>query len=237
MKKILTVAVLPLCIIALAFLLVRSINKPVKFNTEKDARKAVAVERLKNIRTLQVTFKSVFGYYAPTMDTLIDFYNNGKITIVKQIGSMDDSTAVMHTEKIKKAKKKITEQGLYQMYLDGDKNLIISLPLPIAVRDTLFKDKDGFNIEDLRYIPFSGTDTVIMSTVVKTVSGVNVPLFEAKIPYGWRPAPGEPFRGLLSGMDEQLIINLNAECEDTDRYPGLMVGSVDAANNNAGKWE
>lgn len=237
MKKLLTYAILPICIIALAFLLVRSINKPVKFNAERDARKAVAIERLKDIRTLQVTFKSVYGYYAPTMDTLIDFYKNGNITIVKQIGSMDDSTAVMHTEAIKKAKRKITDQELYQMYLAGDKNLIISLPMPVAVKDTLFNDRPGFDIEKIRFIPFSEPDTILMATVIKTVSGVNVPLFEAKIPYGWRPAAGEPFKGLLKGMDDQLIINLNSECEDTDRFPGLMVGSIDAANNNAGNWE
>ena len=34
-----------------------------------------------------------------------------------------------------------------------------------------------------------------------------------------------------------VIIALVAEREDTDRYPGLMVGSVDNANNNAGNWE
>ena len=42
---------------------------------------------------------------------------------------------------------------------------------------------------------------------------------------------------LLRGMDRQQIVNLVSEREDTDRYPGLMVGSVDNANNNAGNWE
>ena len=39
------------------------------------------------------------------------------------------------------------------------------------------------------------------------------------------------------GMDRQQIVNLVSEREDTDRYPGLMVGSIDNANNNAGNWE
>jgi uncharacterized protein (DUF697 family) len=64
-------------------------------------------------------------------------------------------------------------------------------------------------------------------SIVKQVSGVDVPLFEAKM----------PFWSLLKGMDRQQIVNLVAEREDTDRYPGLMVGSVDNANNNAGNWE
>jgi len=237
MKKILTLVVFPVIIIALVCLIYRSISKPVKFNNEKAVREAVAIQQLKDIRTLQVTFKSANNYYAPTMDTLIDFYNNGKITVVLQIGSTDDSTAVAHTEAIKKSRRKVTEKELYQMYLNGDKNLIVSLPVDVPVKDTLFNDRPDFNIENIRYIPFADGDTVIMSTVIKTVSGVNVPLFEAKMPYGERPAPGKDFRGLLFGMDKQLIINLNAERKDTGRYPGLMVGSIEQANNNAGNWE
>ncbi len=238
MKKLLTYCILPLCIIVFAFLLINSITKPVKFNKEKDAREKVAIERLKDIRTLQTTYKSAFNTYAPCMDTLIDFYNNGNINIVKQIGSTDDSLAVAHTNVIKrKYGRKATEEFLYDLYLKGDNNLIIKIPVPIAVKDTLFRDHPNFNVEDLRYIPFSEGDTIIMATTVKTVSGVPVPLFEAKIPYGERPAPGEPFRGLLFGMNEQLIVNLNAEREDTNRYPGLMVGSIDSPNNNAGNWE
>ena len=238
MKKILTYAILPLCIVVFALLLITSINKPVKFNKEKDTREKVAIERLKDIRTLQTVYKSAFNAYAPCMDTLIDFYNNGTINIIKQIGSSDDSLAVAHTNAVKrKYGKRATEEFLYDLYNKGDKNLIIKIPVPIAVKDTLFLGRTNFDIESLRYIPFSEGDTILMATAVKTVSGVPVPLFEAKIPYGVRPAPGEPFRGLLIGMNEQLIINLNAEREDTDRYPGLMVGSIDSPNNNAGNWE
>lgn len=202
MKKLLTYLILPLAIIAVAILIVRSINEPVRFNNEKIAREEVAIQRLKDIRELQTTFKSAFGYYAPVMDTLIDFYKNGKITIVRQIGSMDDSVAV--------AQKLVRRENI-----------------EIFVKDTLFTSRTDFNIDSLRYIPFSGGDTVIMSAVTKMVSGVNVPLFEAKM----------PFKSLLRDMDRQLIINLIAEREDTERYPGLMVGSVENPNNNAGNWE
>ena len=241
MKKLFTIVILPLCILALGYLIVSSINKPVKFNKEKEAREKEAIEILKDIRTLQVMYKSNFNRYAPCMDTLIDFYNNGKITIMTQFGSEDDSSAVMHTETVKRSLRGLTgaklNEKLYELYLAGDKNLIIRFPALTAVKDTLFNDRPHFNPEKLRYIPYAEGDTVIMSTVVKMVSGVEVPLFEAKIPFGVRPAPGAPFRGLLTGMDEQLIINLNADREDTGRYPGLMVGSIENANNNAGNWE
>ena len=66
-----------------------------------------------------------------------------------------------------------------------------------------------------------------MTSTIKTVSGVNVPLFEANIPYN----------SLLKGMDHQLLVNLNYERIDQNRYPGLQVGSIENPNNNAGNWE
>ena len=202
MKKLLTYVICPLIIIALAYLIVKSIMQPVQFNKEKAAREADAITILKDIRTLQVAYKNVYNHYAPAMDSLIDFYNNGEMTIVKQIGSMDDSVAV--------ARKLVRRENI-----------------KLAVRDTLFNDRPDFKVEDLRTIPYSGGDPVILKSDIKVVSGVNVPLFEADIPYN----------SLLKGMDHQLLVNLNFEREDQGRYPGLQVGSIDNPNNNAGNWE
>ena len=96
----------------------------------------------------------------------------------------------------------------------------------IPVKDTLFNDRPGFVVDSLAFIPFSG-DSVIMQSTIKKVSGVNVPLFEASMPY----------KSLLKGLDNQLRINLDAEQEDKGRYKGLQVGSITAPNNNAGNWE
>ena len=236
MRKLLTYFILPLCIVALAFLLYRSINEPVKFNKERDQRLSVGIERLKDIRTLQVTFKDTYGHYAPVMDSLIDFYNNGKITIIQQIGSEDDSVAILHTEAVKKNFRNLKGdqmmQKLYELYQNGDEHLIIRIPQLTAVKDTLFRNRPDFKVNELRYIPFSEDengkrDTVIMRSIVKQVSGVDVPLFEAQMPY-W---------SILKGMDHQQIVNLVAEREDTGRYAGLMVGSIENANTNAGNGE
>ena len=236
MRKLLTYFIFPLCIIGLAFLLYRSINEPVKFNKERDIREKACIERLKDIRTLQVTFKDTYGHYAPVMDSLIDFYNNGKITIMQQIGSEDDSVAVLHTEAVKKTFRNLKGdqmmQKLYELYQNGDEHLIIRIPQETNVKDTLFRSRPDFKVAELRYIPFSEDengkrDTVIMKSIVKQVSGVDVPLFEAQM----------PFWSILKGMDRQQIVNLVAEREDTGRYAGLMVGSVENANNNAGNCE
>lgn len=226
-KIILEIVLFLLCVL-LVDLIVKSIMKPVNFNKQKAYRESVAIQRLKDIRTLQVAFKSVNGKFTSTVDSLADFYNNGRMGIVMQVGSMDDSLAVAHTEKIKKSsRKKMTGEDFLKLYEAGDKNLVFSVETKIPVKDTLFTHRDDFVVDSLKYIPFSGGQKVLMEAIVKTVSGVPVPLFEAKMPY----------KALLKGMDNQLRINLDAEKKDQNRYEGLQVGSVTAPNNNAGNWE
>ncbi len=230
LKKVLTWLVLPIIIILLAYAIVASIMKPVNFNKERDARKAVAIQQLKDIRTLEVAYKGVTGHFTADLDSLKDFYLKGEMPIIMQVGSADDSLAWAHTEAVKKAfkgKGKMTGMDLFKLYQAGDKNLVFSVENKMPVRDTLFASRKDFDINQIKYIPYSDGDEVIMDAVVKMVSGVQVPLFEAKIPY----------KSLLKGMDNRLRINLDAEQRDMNRYEGLQVGSVNAPNNNAGNWE
>ena len=104
-KIIIEIILFLLCVL-LVDLIVKSIMKPVNFNKQKAYRESVAIQRLKDIRTLQVAYKGVNGKFTSTVDSLVDFYNNGKMGIVMQVGSMDDSLAMAHTEKIKKASRK-----------------------------------------------------------------------------------------------------------------------------------
>lgn len=224
-KKIFTYLILPICIVGLLYFIIQSVMGPVRFDREKEYRESIGIERLKDIRTLQVAFKSETGRFASTVDSLKDFYNNGKIKVVMQIGSQDDSAAVANTAKVKKQSPKITPEQLYELYLQGEQ-LVFSIQNEVAVKDTLFNNRPNFCIDSLAFIPFCG-DSLIMESAIKKVSGVNVPLFEAAMPY----------KSLLRGLDNQLRINLDAERKDTGRYPGLKVGSITAPNNNAGNWE
>lgn len=226
-KNLFTWLILPATICLLAWINIDGIMQPVNFNKAKDARQAVAVQRLKDIRELQVAFKSVNNKFTSDLDSLVSFYNNGEMSIVMQVGSMDDSLAVAHTEAIKKKNRKITAAKLYELYKAGDKNLVFSVESKIPVKDTLFVSRENFCIDSVVYIPFSGGKKIECKAIVKQVSGVPVPLFEARIPY----------RELLKGLDNQLRINLDAERRDQNKYEGLQVGSIENPNNNAGNWE
>ena len=230
-RKVFTYLILPVCIAGLVYLNVDSISEPVNFKKHREYRESVAVQRLKDIRDLQVAFKNVNAHYASTIDSLILFYNEGKMKITLQVGSQDDSLAMANTQKIKNKyrglKPEKLNQKLHELYLAGEQNLVFQVSHDVPVKDTLFNSRPGFVVDSLAFIPFSGGDSVILASTIKKVSGVNVPLFEAKMPY----------KSLLRGLDNQLRINLDAEQEDKGHYQGLMVGSIDAPNNNAGNWE
>lgn len=226
LKKVLQYCILPLVIVALVIVIVKGVQKPVKFDKEKEFRTKEAVQRLKDIRDLQVAYKSVNGKFSSTIDSLILFYSTGKMDVVLQVGSKDDSIAVVNTERIKKANKKITQEELYELYKKGER-VIATVKTQFAVKDTLFVNRTNFVVDSIKYIPYSGGQLVEMESIVKKVSGVDVPLFEARMPY----------RALLKGMDNQLRINLDDERKTMNQYEGLMVGSINNPNNNAGNWE
>ena len=217
-------------IVLLAWLTVKSVQKPVKFNKEVAARSQVAIQRLKDIRTLQVAFKSENGRFSPTMDSLKMFYESGKMAVVMQNGSLDDSLAVANTEAIKKANKKLKPEQMLEKLQEAAAQgvpVVYSITTMIPVKDTLFLNRPDFHIDSLAYIPFSGGVKTEMESAIKLVSGVHVPLVEARMPY----------KALCKGLDNQLRINLDAERKDQNKYEGLQVGSVTAPNNNAGNWE
>ena len=224
-RKVFTYLLLPAAIVGMTYALVSSIMEPVEFNKHKDYRQDIAVQRLKDIRDLQVAFKNVNGHYTADIDSLKAFYNEGKMKVVMQIGSKDDSVAMANTQALKKRNPRIKPEEMLKLYQQGQ-SLVFQIENEIAVKDTLFTHRDDFCVDSLAFIPFCG-DSVMMESTVKKVSGVNVPLFEAKMPY----------KSLLRGLNNQLRINLDAEQEDKGRYKGLMVGSIDAPNNNAGNWE
>lgn len=226
LKITLTYILLPAVIIFLAVITVRSVMEPIDFNREKAAREKVAIRQLKDIRDLQVAYKSVNGRFVSTFDSLQTFYNTGKMKVIMKVGSTDDSLAVANTKALKRRNPKITPEQMLALSNAGQR-LVFTIENEIPVKDTLFNNRPDFDVNTIGVIPFSGGQPVGMASTVKMVSGVPVPLFEAEMPY----------KALLTGLNNQLRINLDDERIKTDRYPGLKVGSITAPNNNAGNWE
>ncbi|TRX70944.1 hypothetical protein [Carboxylicivirga sp. M1479] len=210
MKTVIQI-VLTIAIIALGYYCVESINKPIRFQEQEALRKQANVDRLILTRDAQVAYKSVYNKYTGSYDTLINFVLNDSLPLVKKEGSLTDS---------------MREAGITEL-----KALALGIisrdTIRVSVKDSLFPA--NYPVDSLKFIPYvEGGKTYEMGAgIVVTGSGVKVQVFEAKVHNNI----------YLAGLELQEIINLNDKTEKLERYPGLKVGSLEAANNNAGNWE
>lgn len=148
--------VLSIVIVALSYFIYESIMKPVRFNKEDGERRLVVIERLKDIRTAQLSFKSVYRRYTGSFDTLLTFLKTGKIPVVKKIGTVPDS---------------LTEaQALKKKIISRDTSYV-------NAGEELFKDRKDFKIDDLIIIPLSKGDKFIMEAGFIEKGKVSVPVF------------------------------------------------------------
>ena len=101
----------------------------------------------------------------------------------------------------------------------------------MAVIDTAFGTKKltPAQVQQLRYIPYSADQEYILEAgALETESGVTVQVFECRA----------PFKAYLSDLNHQELVNLIDERENTFKdYPGIKVGSMTSATNDAGNWE
>ena len=193
----------------LAYLLYESIMEPIRFQEQYDKRKDAIVNRLKQIRDVQVAYKANYNKYTGSFDTLIDFAKNGNMKLVKMEGSLNDSLLKEGWTEAKAIKQGIIKRDTVY----------------VAIKDTLCKD---YNPDSLRYVPYTDMQKFEMgASSITTSSGLIIPVFEASVTN----------RVFLKGLDNQQRINMDKEAEQLGRFPGLKVGSLEEANNNAGNWE
>ena len=221
--------VLGLCIAALVYVCYASIMGPINFEEAKKHRDAKVIERLIDIRKAQMEYRNLNKQqYTASFDTLIDFVKHQKLPFIYKQGELNDKQLEDGlTEKkaiaiIKKAKKSGKYDEVKKWGLENFKRDTMW----VAVMDTIFPK--GFNPDSLRYVPFGNGAQFEMAIRNDTAkSGVPFCLLEVKTPY----------ETYLNGLDAQEIANLKDTQTKLGRYCGLMIGSLETANNNAGNWE
>lgn len=209
MKTVLQI-VLVFVILGLGYLVYDSVNQPIEFQEQQTKRQTAVVNRLKMIREAQVAYKGIYEKYTGSFDTLIDFVKTGNFKITKNEGSLTDSMLNAG----------MTEKEALKLGIIKRDTILVS------VKDSICHD---LNPDSLRYVPYSpdGAKFEIAATALTSSSGLVIPVFEASVTN----------KVYLKGLDNQERINLDDMAKKLGRFPGLKVGSVEEANNNAGNWE
>lgn len=210
-KKLVQVA-LAIVILGLIYVIYQLIATPTRFEKETNQRKALVIDRIKDIRTAERAFKTKYQHFTGDFDSLINFVLNEELELERKIVDEDDSV------------------GLAQLKKAGKKNVET---FTIAVIDTIFAPKTltPDQVKELRYVPFTERKVqyILQAGQLTTGSGVVVPVVECRIPY----------KAFLDTVEyRQEIINMiDNEVKNFNRYAGVKFGSMENANNEAGNWE
>lgn len=155
MKTVIQI-LLSIAIVVLGYLLVDSIMQPINFQQEQRARYNRTIERLKDIRRAQIAYRSVYGEFTGSFDTLINFINTDSFRVVMAIGFEDEES-------------------------DAPAEDVIRDTILVSVRDSLFPS--DYVVDSLRYVPFTGgrEEFFLGAGEVMTGSGLEVKVFEARV--------------------------------------------------------
>ncbi len=233
--KVVMRVLLALAIVLLAYISWKSIQGPIDFNAEVDRRDQAVIQRLVDIRTAQVAYRAQTGTYTASFDTLANFIKDGKIVTLVRSGDLTEAQleAGMTEERAMQIinsgnERAIREAGLWDDQKNGPQLTRDSLYSPAV--EVLFPNRARIVPDSIGYVPFGrgamfelGVDSLI------TASGYPIQVFEAKTPY----------TVYLGDLDQRLLNQKIQEVLDRpgNRFPGMQVGSLQVANNNAGNWE
>ena len=206
-KKI-TLILIPINII-LAFFVYDSITSEVEFNKQAKERIAENVQKLKDLRTLQIAYKKENDVFADNFNSLLDFLENDSTTIIKSVGETPDSLV---------NGKQITDAQALEMGLISRDTLYVSAKESIF-DENYIKSRDNkypFDINTLSIIPFTEQKYNIDANVIEK-GKVNVQVFEISA----------AFKHVFNGLD--------AKNKKYDLNSLLKVGSMTEASLN-GNW-
>lgn len=156
-------AVLVLGAAGLAYLDFKSIKDPVDFMKEKDRRYSFVIQNLKDIRTVELAYKSAKGIYSPSFDSLLNFVRLDSFKVVKAIGMVPDT---------------LTEEEALEMGLVSRDTSMIS------VHDSLFNARNlvghvgDFYLDSLPYVPYGAGEKFVLETAEIERGSVKVPVFQ-----------------------------------------------------------
>ena len=200
-------------ILGLAYWVYTLISTPIKFENEQKTRESAVIERIKDIRTAERTFKSKYQRFTADFDTLINFVLTEQMEGERKKIDEDDSVAMAQARRKYGRKFKNVEKFTY------------------SIKDSIFKHLTPEQIKELRYIPYSTnkTEFYLEAGMLTTESKVVIPVVECRAPY---------ITFLDTVAYRQEIINLIDNMQNNfNRYPGIMFGSMERGNNEAGNWE
>ena len=177
--KTIALILIPLNII-LFYFIYNSINSEVDFKKDAEIRIAENVQKLKDLRQLQVKYKQTKGEFAKDFKSLIYFLENDSMAIVKAIGEIPDSLTEVEALSLgiisRDASFALAKENVFDpTYMDSRNN------------------KFPLDITKLATIPHSDATYTINAGQIKKQGNLTVQVFEISTDY----------RTVFTGLDAE----------------------------------
>ncbi len=156
MKTIIQI-VLGIVIVVLGYLIYQSIMEPVRLNQEVASREAAVVQRLRDIRQVQIAHRSRYGVFNSDLDSLVNFVKTDSLAVIRAIGSVPDT--LTETEAVR--------LGIVQRDT-----------IWVKTRDSLLR-RARYPIDSLPYVPFTDGVRFQMDAGKIERGFTQLPVFEA----------------------------------------------------------
>ena len=157
--------------IILAYFVYNSINSEVEFQKLAKVRIAENIQKLKDIRAVQISYKNKYKGFSDDFDSLLVFMNYDSVAVVKSEGEAPDS---------------LTELQAVQAGLISRDTIYIAAKSHIFNEDYLTTRNEKFplNIEQLQYIPYTADKSYEIDAGSVEKGEVIVQVFEVSAKYG-----------------------------------------------------
>ena len=168
--KQIALILIPLNII-LAYFVYNSINSEVEFQKIAKVRIAENVQKLKDIRAVQIAYKSKYQGFSDDFDNLIVFLNSDSLAVVKSEGEAPDS---------------LTELQALHVGLISRDTVYVAAKSHIFNADYLTTRDENYplDLEQLRYIPYAENKSYEIDAGSIEKGKVIVQVFEVSAQYG-----------------------------------------------------
>ena len=168
--KQIALILIPLNII-LAYFVYNSINSEVEFQKIAKVRIAENVQKLKDIRAVQISYKSKYKGFSDDFDSLMVFLNADSLAVIKSEGEAPDS---------------LTELQALHVGLISRDTVYVAAKSHIFNTDYLTTRDENYplDLEQLRYIPYAENKSYEIDAGSIEKGKVIVQVFEVSTQYG-----------------------------------------------------
>lgn len=207
-------------VVIFAVLAFRSIMRPEKFKLVYESRQTEIVNRLIAIRNIEAVYKNEYKTYASDIDSLVDFVENGHVTIIKNIGNIPEG---------------MTETEAYKQ------GLLRKEEVQIPAKDKILETAPDIKLDNFQYIPFANkkftieTGNISSKTYEIPVYRIVVPLDDvlANLQESFQPSDVNPLKKFVNYL---FYNGLAEETQYRSQYKDIIMGSLEEASTT-GNWE